>query len=81
MIIYGGYLMWKRQRPFLFSIKLMGLYIIIASIMLLSHITLFQLLSNGDRFGNPSVMENTWDLFWMEVRGQASTRMALVEEW
>ena len=72
MIIYGGYLMWKRQRPILFSVKLMGLYIIIASIMLLTHIPLFELPSNGNRFGNPSVMEITWDLFMKEARGQAN---------
>lgn len=73
LIIYGGYLMWKRQRPFLFSIKLIGLYIIMASLLLLSHVTLFQLLSNGDKFTNPSVIANTWELYWMEVRGQSST--------
>jgi DNA segregation ATPase FtsK/SpoIIIE, S-DNA-T family len=72
MIIYGGYLMWKRQRPILFSVKLMGLYIIIASIMLLTHIPLFELPSNGNRFGNPSVLEITWDLFMKEARGQAN---------
>ena len=73
MIIYGVYLMWKRQRPFLFSIKLIGIYLIIASFVLLSHVTLFQLLSNGDQFENPSVIANTWELYWMEVRGEGST--------
>ena len=72
MIIYGGYLMWKRQRPFMFSVKLIGLYIIIASIILLTHIPLFELPSNGNRFGNPSVIEITWDLFMKEARGQAN---------
>ena len=72
MIIYGGYLMWKRKRPFLYSVKLMGLYIIIASIILLTHIPLFELPSNGNRFGNPSVIEITWDLFMKEAWGQAN---------
>ena len=72
MIIYGGYLMWKRQRPILFSVKLIGLYIIISSILLLTHIPLFELPSNGNRFGNPSVMEITWDLFMKEASGQAN---------
>ncbi len=72
MIIYGGYLMWKRQRPFMFSVKLIGLYIIISSILLLTHIPLFELPSNGNRFGNPSVMEITWDLFMKEASGQAN---------
>ncbi|WP_071395279.1 FtsK/SpoIIIE family DNA translocase [Bacillus tuaregi] len=73
MIIYGGYLMWKRQRPFLLSVKLIGLYIIVSALLLLSHITLFQLLSNGDKFVNPSVIANTWELYWLEVRGEASS--------
>jgi len=73
MIIYGGYLMWKRKRPFLFSTKLIGGYIILSALLLLSHITLFQLLSNGDKLASPSVIANTWDLYWLEVRGKAST--------
>ena len=48
------------------------LYIIIASIILLTHIPLFELPSNGNRFGNPSVIEITWDLFMKEARGQAN---------
>ncbi|WP_338469794.1 DNA translocase FtsK [Niallia sp. XMNu-256] len=72
MMVYGGYLMWKRERPFLFSIKLIGIYIIFSSLFLLSHVTLFQLLSNGNQFANPSVISNTWDLFWMEVGGKTN---------
>ena len=70
MIIYSGYLMWKREKPFLFSTRLIGIYIICFSLLLLSHVTLFQLLSNGNQFANPSVIANTWDLFWIEVSGE-----------
>jgi DNA segregation ATPase FtsK/SpoIIIE, S-DNA-T family len=73
MAVYGGYLMWKRERPYLFHTKLMGLYLIIASMLLLSHVTLFQLLSNGGKFEDPSVIGNTWELFWMEAGGETST--------
>lgn len=73
MVVYGVYLMWKRDIPPLFTTKLIGLYLIIAAILLLSHVTLFQLLSNGNRFENPSVIANTWELFWMEVKGEDST--------
>ncbi len=72
MIVYGGYLMWKREKPYLFSIKLIGLYIIFSALLLLSHVTLFQLLSNGNQFANPSVISNTWDLFWMEADGKTN---------
>ena len=70
MIIYSGYLMWKREKPFLFSTRLIGIYIICSSLLLLSHVTLFQLLSNGNQFANPSVIANTWDLFWIEASGE-----------
>jgi DNA segregation ATPase FtsK/SpoIIIE, S-DNA-T family len=73
MVMYGGYLMWKRERPYLFHTKLIGTYLIISAFLLLSHITLFQLLSNGERFENPSVIKNTWELYWMEVGGQDGT--------
>ncbi|MGM0788926.1 MAG: DNA translocase FtsK [Bacillota bacterium] len=73
MAVYGGYLMWKRERPYLFHTKLMGLYLVIGSMLLLSHVTLFQLLSNGGKFEDPSVIGNTWELFWMEAGGETST--------
>ncbi|MCM3178185.1 DNA translocase FtsK [Cytobacillus horneckiae] len=73
LAIYAGYIMWKRQQPDLFHTKLIGLYFIISSFLLLSHVTLFQLLSNGGTFSNPSVIGNTWQLYWMEVSGETST--------
>ena len=73
MVVYSVYLMWKRETPSLFTTKLIGLYLIIAALLLLSHVTLFQLLSNGSRFENPSVISNTFELYWMEVKGEDST--------
>ncbi|KPL61082.1 DNA translocase FtsK [Rossellomorea vietnamensis] len=73
MLYVAGYLMIKREVPMLFSRRLVGLYIIIASFLLLSHVKLFDLLSNGGSFDNPSVIMNTWDLYWMDVNGESST--------
>ncbi|MDR6997882.1 DNA translocase FtsK [Neobacillus niacini] len=73
LVVMSVYLMWKRTVPFFFNLKLVGSYFIISSILLLSHVTLFRLLSNGGRFKNPSVINNTWELFMMEVRGETST--------
>lgn len=73
LVIFSGYLMWKRSLPYLFHTKLIGIYLIISSLLLLSHVTLFQLLSNGGKFDDPSVIANTWELFRMEVRGETST--------
>lgn len=73
MIVYGGYLMWKREKPFLWGTKLNGIYLILGAFLLLSHVTLFNMLSSQGRFENPSVIYNTWQLFWMEVNKQSST--------
>jgi DNA segregation ATPase FtsK/SpoIIIE, S-DNA-T family len=67
------YFMIKRAIPNLFHIKLIGIYLIISAILLLSHMTLFSLLSNGGKFENPSVIANTWELYWMEMKGETST--------
>lgn len=73
LLALSVYLMWKREIPFFFHIKLTGLYLIVSSILLLSHDKLFRLLSNDGKFTNPSVISNTWELFMMEVRGETST--------
>ncbi|HZG72937.1 MAG TPA: hypothetical protein VEY51_15475, partial [Chondromyces sp.] len=70
---FAGYVMIKRQKPMYFRRRLVGIYIIIASLLLLSHVKLFELLANGGAFDNPSVITNTWELYWMDVRGQASS--------
>ncbi|MBM7586892.1 S-DNA-T family DNA segregation ATPase FtsK/SpoIIIE [Bacillus pakistanensis] len=73
MLFFAGYLMIKRQIPYLFKRRLVGIYIVLFSALLLSHVKLFELLSNDGAFQNPSVITNTWDLFWMEVKGESST--------
>jgi DNA segregation ATPase FtsK/SpoIIIE, S-DNA-T family len=67
------YFMIKRAMPNIFHIKLIGIYLIISAVLLLSHMTLFELLSNGEKFENPSVIANTWELYLMEVKGETST--------
>jgi DNA segregation ATPase FtsK/SpoIIIE, S-DNA-T family len=67
------YFMIKRTVPAFFNIKLIGLYLVVSAILLLSHMTLFSLLSNGGKFENPSVIANTWELYWMELKGETST--------
>lgn len=67
------YFMIKRSLPNLFHVKLIGIYLICISLLLLSHMTLFSLLSNGGNFENPSVIANTWELYWMEINGETST--------
>ena len=73
LVLLSVYLMWKRKIPFLFHLKLVGSYFIISALLLLSHVTLFHLLTNDGKFKNPSVIRNTWELFMMELRGETST--------
>ncbi|MGG3466691.1 DNA translocase FtsK [Neobacillus pocheonensis] len=73
LVLLSVYLMWKREIPFFFHIKLIGSYFIISAILLLDHITLFQPATDGGRFTNPSVIKNTWELFMREVSGQTSS--------
>ena len=72
LIIYSGYLMCKREKPYMFHTKLNGIYLIVSAILLLSHVTLFKLLASQGAFQNPSVILNTWELFWMEVKKEAT---------
>ncbi|MFJ5713279.1 DNA translocase FtsK [Neobacillus sp. NPDC093127] len=74
LVILSVYLMWKREIPFFFHIKLVGSYFFVSAILLLSHVTLFHNLTNNGKFMNPSVIANTWELFRMEIKGEASTQ-------
>jgi S-DNA-T family DNA segregation ATPase FtsK/SpoIIIE len=68
------YYIWKRQHPFLFHQRFIGGYLIIASLLLFSHVNLFELLIKDGVFKEPSVIRNTWELFMMEVKGETATR-------
>ena len=67
------YIIWKRDWPSIINRPLIGAYLIVCSILLLSHVTLFRLLSQGGTLVHPSVIVNTWQLFWLEVSGNSST--------
>ncbi|MFC9596905.1 DNA translocase FtsK [Peribacillus butanolivorans] len=73
-IASGFYLMIKREVPYLLKRQLIGMYFLVASMLLLSHVTLFNMLADGGPFTKPSVISNTWELFWMEVTGKTSTK-------
>jgi len=72
MFILSLYLIWKRTFPSFFHRRLVGVYIAVIAILLLSHQTLFELLSRQGKFANPSIIRTTWELFWAEVRGDNS---------
>ncbi|WP_462409290.1 DNA translocase FtsK [Neobacillus sp. Marseille-QA0830] len=73
LVLLSIYLMWKRELPYLFHVKLAGSYFIVSAILLLSHVALFHPLLADGKLRNPSVIKNTWELFMMELRGETST--------
>ena len=73
LLLLGVIFMWKREVPPFFTRRLVGIYLIVGSLLLLSHVTLFNLLAEGGPFEKPSVIKNTFELFWMEVTGNSSS--------
>ncbi|GMB08399.1 DNA translocase FtsK [Thermolongibacillus altinsuensis] len=71
-MILSLYVIWKRKWPFFFHRAVVGVYLIVMALLLFSHETLFQLLSRQGKFAQPSIIRATWELFWMEVRGEAT---------
>jgi DNA segregation ATPase FtsK/SpoIIIE, S-DNA-T family len=77
LLLIGGvvlalYLIWKRAWPSFFRRWLIGVYTIVIALLLISHLTLFRLLSRQGEFHDPSIIRTTWELFWQEVNGTAS---------
>ncbi|MFB7302064.1 FtsK/SpoIIIE family DNA translocase [Heyndrickxia sporothermodurans] len=73
MIFLAVYLMVRRDWPFFYSRRLWGVYVAMISLLLLSHVKLFEQLTRSGHIKNPSVIKNTWDLFWQEIKGETST--------
>ncbi len=73
LLFFSIYLFWKKTIPTIITRKLIGVYFIFGSFLLLSHIKLFENLSKGGTFHSPSVIFNTWELFLMEVSGEISS--------
>ena len=74
LMVFSIYLMYKREIPFFFKRQLVGIYLIVLAILLYHHTILFEhLASYANDALRPSVILNTWELFWMEVNGTAST--------
>ncbi|WP_100404430.1 FtsK/SpoIIIE family DNA translocase [Bacillus solitudinis] len=70
MLIISIYIMMKRQKPNLWSRRMAGFYVVILSFVLFSHVGLFHNLQSAEGFEDGSVIRNTWNLFWMEMRGE-----------
>lgn len=65
-------IIYRKRPPFISSITMGGL-LIFFSILMFSHVTLFDLLAKGNQFKDQSVLNSTFDLFMIEAKGQIST--------
>ncbi|WP_016936074.1 FtsK/SpoIIIE family DNA translocase [Bacillus siamensis] len=73
LFLLGISLFWKKKSPSLLTRRKAGLYCIIASILLLSHVQLFKNLSHHGSIRSASVIGNTWELFMMDMKQQAAS--------
>ncbi|MEH7635742.1 DNA translocase FtsK [Bacillus pumilus] len=73
LFLFGVTIFWKKQIPDLLTRRKAGLYCIIASILLLSHVKLFQHLSSAGAIGSQSVIRNTFELFLMDTKGETGS--------
>ncbi|WP_078413172.1 DNA translocase FtsK [Priestia abyssalis] len=74
LLIISVFIIFKLRGPKLVTRQLLGIYILFAAILLLSHVKLFENLSRDGAFAHPSVILNTWDLFLLEAKGQSVPR-------
>ncbi|WP_368504100.1 DNA translocase FtsK [Alkalihalophilus sp. As8PL] len=70
LLVVALYIMIKRKRPAFWSRRMAGFYVMVLSLTLFSHVGLFHHLNNREGFQDQSVIRNTWNLFWMEMRGE-----------
>lgn len=64
------FFMVKRTYPQIFTVRMIGLFFMIASILVYSHNSLVDSLTNGGNIKNPSVIKNTFELYVNAVSGK-----------
>ena len=57
------YYIWVRKQPRFFTRRLVGFYILFLAMLLLSHVKLFEALTDNNQWHNASVLRNTWELY------------------
>ena len=65
-------IIYRKRPPFVSSLMIGGL-LIFFSILMFSHVTLFDLLAKNNQFNDQSVIKSTIDLFIIEAKGKIST--------
>ncbi|BAB06114.1 DNA translocase FtsK [Halalkalibacterium halodurans] len=70
LLVAALYIMVKREKPPLWSRRIGGLYLMLLSALLFSHVGLFGQLQGNEGFSDQSVIRNTWNLFWLDMYGE-----------
>ncbi|SDM65575.1 DNA segregation ATPase FtsK/SpoIIIE, S-DNA-T family [Fictibacillus solisalsi] len=68
-LVMAIYLIWKRKSPPVWGKRLAGFYLFYISMLILSHLKLFSLLSKQGKWSDPSVIRNTWEIYWSQLSG------------
>ncbi|WHY74471.1 FtsK/SpoIIIE family DNA translocase [Fictibacillus enclensis] len=68
-LVIAIYLIWKRKSPPVWGKRLAGFYLFYISMLILSHLKLFSLLSKQGKWSDPSVIRNTWEIYWSQLSG------------
>lgn len=71
LVLFACYLIIKRKLPQFWTRRLSGFYLLSISLLLLSHVGLFETLSRNGEWKNTSVILNTYELFQMGVTNPA----------
>lgn len=71
LFITGIVLLIKRRYPNYFTRKLVGIYILFAGVLLLTHVQAYEPLLQAN--GNISILASTWDNFISYIGGQVSS--------
>lgn len=69
LLLLSVYFIIKRKWPHFATRRLAGVYVLIAALLLYSHVETFAEINNQAPLGNPSILKNTWSQFWGEVKG------------
>ncbi|WP_413381500.1 DNA translocase FtsK [Alkalihalobacillus sp. 1P02AB] len=72
LLVLALYVIFKREMPTFWSRRMAGIYVMMTSFALFSHIGLFRNLGYREGFADQSVIRNTFRLFSMELRGETS---------
>ncbi|WP_096435350.1 DNA translocase FtsK [Alteribacter populi] len=72
LLLLSFYFMIKRKWPDFWTRRMVGVYILVYAIALLTHVRQFESLSQGTPFADRSVIRNTSHLFFMQLNDQTA---------